>query len=54
MRDEITDEGRTLKVALEPFARASLEARFGADLSAATIAALRHYARGLRSKRRPL
>jgi len=43
-----------MKVLLEPFARESIETRFGSDLTSATGAALRHYARRLRSNRRPL
>jgi hypothetical protein len=43
-----------LRVVLEPFAVASLETRFGSDVSVGTQAALRHYVRRLRSQRKPV
>lgn len=42
-----------MKVVLEPFARSSIEDRFGSDLDRGVQAALRHYARRVRSQRRP-
>lgn len=42
-----------MKIALEPFARRCIESSFGEDLPAGTQAALRHYARRLRSRRQP-
>lgn len=42
-----------MKVVLEPFARSSIEGRFGADVDRGAQAALRHYTRRVRSRRRP-
>jgi len=42
-----------VKIALEPFARSSIEDRFGPDLCRGAESALRHYARRVRSRRRP-
>lgn len=49
-----SDGGARLKISLEPFARECVESSFGSDLRAGTEAAIRHYARRLRSPRQPL
>lgn len=53
MKEEAPMKERRLKVALGEFARSSLEASFGSDLESGAQAAVRHYARRLRSRRPP-
>lgn len=48
-----SDGSDSVKIVLEPFARGSIEDRFGPDLCRGSEAALRHYARRVRSRRRP-
>jgi hypothetical protein len=42
-----------VNIVLEPFARSAIESRFGSDLNRGAQSALRHYARRVRSRRRP-
>jgi hypothetical protein len=42
-----------VNIVLEPFARGAIESRFGSDLNRGAQSALRHYARRVRSRRRP-
>jgi hypothetical protein len=42
-----------VNIVLEPFARSAIESRFGPDLNRGAQSALRHYARRVRSRRRP-
>jgi hypothetical protein len=49
-----TPNGRDpVNIVLEPFTRSALESRFGSDLNRGAQSALRHYARRVRSRRRP-